>query len=150
MTTSPESLERFVEAQDPVYETVRSELAAGLKRSHWMWFIFPQLRGLGRSPTAHHFGLAGRAEALAYWNHPVLGARLRECIDLMLAVPDRSARDILGTPDDLKFRSCLTLFEAVAPDDPRFGRALARFYDGERDPLTVELLAGSPPRTRTA
>ncbi len=108
-----------------------------------MWFIFPQLRGLGRSPTAHHFGLASRDEALAYWNHPVLGARLRECIDLVLAVPDRSAREILGAPDDMKLRSCLTLFEAAVPDDPRFDRAFARFYDGERDPLTVDLLTES-------
>ena len=137
----PDSLERFVEAQDPVYDTVLSELAAGRKRSHWMWFVFPQLRGLGRSPMAHHFGLEGRTEALGYWNHPVLGARLRECIDLMLAVPDRSARDILGSPDDTKLRSCLTLFESVAPDDPRFDRALARFYHGERDPLTLDMLA---------
>jgi uncharacterized protein (DUF1810 family) len=136
----PDSLERFVEAQDPVYDTVLSELAAGRKRSHWMWFVFPQLRGLGRSPMAHQFGLEGRAEALGYWNHPVLGARLRECIDLMLAVPDRSARDILGSPDDIKLRSCLTLFESVAPDDLRFDSALARFYHGERDPLTLDML----------
>jgi len=137
----PDSLERFVEAQDPVYDAVRSELAAGRKRRHCMWFVFPQLRGLGRSPTAHHFSLAGGAEALAYWNHPVLGARLRECVDLMLAVPDLSARDILGSPDDTKFRSCLTLFESVAPDDPRFDSALARFYHGKRDPLTLAKLA---------
>jgi uncharacterized protein (DUF1810 family) len=141
MAPMQEALERFVEAQDPVYDAVRSELAAASKRSHWMWFIFPQLRGLGRSSTAQHFGLAGRAEALAYWEHPVLGARLRTCIDLLLAAPpERSAREILGSPDDLKLRSCLTLFEVVAPDDPRFSRALERFYDGERDHLTLELL----------
>jgi uncharacterized protein (DUF1810 family) len=139
----PDSLERFVQAQDSVYEAVRSELAAGRKLTHWMWFVFPQLRGLGRSPMAQHFGLSGQAEAVAYWNHPVLGERLRECIDLLLAIPDRSARDILGSPDDLKLRSCLTLFEAVAPDMPRFGRALDRFYGGQRDPLTLEILEGS-------
>lgn len=138
--TPPDSLDRFVQAQESVYDAVCAELADGRKRSHWMWFVFPQLRGLGRSPMAHHFGLAGVGEASAYWAHPVLGARLRECIDLVLAVPDRSARDIFGSPDDLKFRSCLTLFEAVAPDDPRFDRALARFNDGERDPLTLERL----------
>lgn len=137
----PDSLDRFVQAQDPVYATVREELAAGRRRSHWMWFVFPQLRGLGRSPMAHHFGLADLEEATAYWNHPVLGARLRECIDLVLAVPDRPALEIFGHPDDLKFRSCLTLFEAVEPDDFRFDRALARFCDGDRDALTLELLA---------
>jgi uncharacterized protein (DUF1810 family) len=139
-----DSLQRFVEAQEPVFEIVRKELAAGQKRSHWMWFVFPQLRGLGRSPMAHHYGLAGHAEALAYWSHPVLGERLRECVDLVLAVPDRSANDIFGSPDDIKLRSCLTLFEAVASEDSRFGRALDRFYGGERDPLTLGLLSRSP------
>ncbi len=145
MTMPSGSLDRFVDAQEPVYEAIRSELAAGQKRSHWMWFVFPQLRGLGRSPMADHYGVAGRAEAAAYLEHPVLGARLRECVDLLLAVPERSARDILGAPDDLKLRSCLTLFEAVAPDEPRFTRALDRFYGGQRDPLTLEILERSEP-----
>ena len=140
-----DTLDRFIEAQEPVYEAVRSELASGQKRSHWMWFIFPQLRGLGRSPMAEHYGLAGHAEAVAYWEHAVLGGRLRECVDLLLAVPDRSARDILGTPDDLKLRSCMTLFEAVAPDEPRFARALDRFSGGQRDPLTLKILGRSEP-----
>jgi len=135
------SLQRFVDAQQPVYDDVRTELAVGRKQSHWMWFVFPQLKELGHSQTARHFGIDGRAEARDYWAHPVLGARLRECIDLMLAVPgDRSAHAILGSPDDLKFCSCLTLFEAVAPEDPRFERALARFYSGRRDLLTLKLL----------
>ena len=139
--TARHSLQRFVDAQQPVYDDVRTELAVGRKQSHWMWFVFPQLKELGHSQTARHFGIDGRAEARDYWAHPVLGARLRECIDLMLAVPgDRSAHAVLGSPDDLKFCSCLTLFEAVAPEDPRFERALARFYSGRRDPLTLKLL----------
>jgi uncharacterized protein (DUF1810 family) len=134
------SLQRFIDAQQPVWKTARAELAAGSKVSHWMWFVLPQMKDLGRSPTARFYGIADRDEALAYWRHPLLGARLRDAIDLMLAVPAKSAHAILGSPDDLKFRSCLTLFEAVAPDDPRFEQALARFYDGERDPLTLDLL----------
>lgn len=145
-TASPPQSERagllrFVEAQAPVYHHAVAELAAGRKQSHWMWFVFPQLAVLGRSSTARHYGLAGLAEARDYWQHPVLGPRLRQCLDLMLAIAGRSAHEILGSPDDLKFRSCLTLFETVAPDEPRFARALERFYDGQRDPLTRQALA---------
>jgi len=135
----PFGLQRFVDAQMPVYETVRAELAAGRKRSHWMWFVFPQLRGLGVSSTARHYGIDSLAEARAYLAHPVLGARLRECCALMLAVPGRSAHEILGSPDDLKFRSCLTLFSLAAPDEPVFGQALAKYYGGEADPRTLAL-----------
>ncbi len=135
-------LQRFVDAQAPVYEAVRAELAAGRKRSHWMWFVFPQLKGLGRSSTAQFYGLASLAEAQAYWQHPVLGARLAECTRLMLAVPRRSALEILGTPDDLKFKSCMTLFERAAPGEPMFGQAIERFEAGERDERTLALLAG--------
>jgi len=134
-------LERFIAAQNPVYERVRAELAAGAKSSHWMWFIFPQLRGLGRSATAEHFGLAGRAEAEAYLAHPVLGARLRECTQLVLTVAGRSAQQIFGSPDELKFRSSMTLFAEVAPDEPAFRAALTRYFDGHGDPLTLQLLA---------
>jgi len=137
----PFDLQRFVDAQAPVYERVRAELAAGAKRSHWMWFVFPQLRGLGSSAMAQHYGIGSRAEAQAYLRHPLLGARLRECTALMLAVRDRSALQILGRPDDMKFRSSMTLFAAVAgSDDPLFGRALERFHNGEDDPLTLERL----------
>lgn len=107
-----------------------------------MWFVFPQLAVLGRSDRARFYGLADRNEALDYWQHPLLRQRLLHCVDLMLAIPDRSAHQILGSPDNLKLRSCLTLFEVVAPDEPRFGLALERFYDGERDPRTREALSG--------
>ena len=133
-------LRRFVEAQHAVWPQARGELAAGAKASHWMWFVFPQLRGLGRSATALHFGLASRAEAEGYWRHPLLGPRLKEAAGLALAVAGRSALRIFGPPDDLKFRSCMTLFEAVAPDEPVFARALEKYFGGERDARTLELL----------
>ena len=129
-------LRRFAAAQDPVYGRVCAELAAGRKTSHWMWFVFPQLRGLGRSDTARFYGLASRDEALAYWQHPVLGARLRHCAKLVLAAKGSTAHAIFGSPDDLKLRSCMTLFAAVAPEEPVFARVLQRFYGGEPDPHT--------------
>ena len=134
-------LQRFVDAQRGVIDDVRAELRAGRKRTHWMWFIFPQLKGLGRSATAQHYGIASLAEARAYLAHPVLGARLRECCAAMLAVPQRSAHEILGAPDDLKFRSCLTLFALAAPGEPLFEDGLQRFYGGEKDAATVSLCA---------
>lgn len=141
-------LERFVRAQQPLIERVRAELAAGEKASHWMWFIFPQLRGLGASATARRFGLSGLAEARAYLAHPLLGARLRECTRLVLAVEGRSVEEIFGYPDYLKLRSCLTLFaQAAAPDDgPEdrvFSEALAKYYSGEADPKTLALLTSA-------
>lgn len=135
----PFELERFVAAQAPVIDDVRRELRAGRKRSHWMWFVFPQLRGLGTSAMAQHYGIASLAEARAYLAHPVLGERLRECCQLMLAVPDRSAHEILGSPDDLKFRSCVTLFGLAAPGEALFRRCLDRFHGGEPDPRTLAL-----------
>jgi uncharacterized protein (DUF1810 family) len=136
--SDPFDLQRFVDAQADVYAGVTAELAAGLKTSHWMWFVFPQLKSLGRSSTALHYGIGSLDEARAYWQHPVLGLRLRQCCELLLAVaPDRSARQILGPIDALKLRSCLTLFERVAPDEPLFGRLLERFYAGERDPASL-------------
>ena len=136
----PFNLSRFVTAQDGVLAQVRAELTAGDKRTHWMWFVFPQLKALGRSATALHYGLSGRDEALAYWRHPLLGPRLRECTALVLGVPaPRSAHAIFHSPDDLKFRSCMTLFAAVAPDEPVFRQALERFFEGP-DPRTLELL----------
>jgi uncharacterized protein (DUF1810 family) len=141
MRISGEGLQRFVQAQEPVYASVRDELASGRKKSHWMWFVFPQLRGLGRSETARHFGIASRDEALAYWQHPLLGPRLLECTSLVLAAPHESAHEIFGTPDDLKLRSCMTLFAAVAPEEPRFEQALARFFGAQPDARTLALLA---------
>ena len=135
----PHDLQRFVDAQAPVYDTVRAELAAGAKASHWMWFVFPQRRELGRSATARHFGIASRAEAEAYAHHPLLGARLRECTALVLAVHGRTAHEIFGSPDDLKFRSCMTLFAQVAPQEPLFQQALDRYDGGVGDPATLAL-----------
>jgi uncharacterized protein (DUF1810 family) len=133
-------LERFVQAQQAVYAAVCAELRAGAKRSHWMWFIFPQLRGLGSSPSAQHYGLASLAEARAYLDHPVLGARLRECTRCLLLLEGRSAAEILGYPDELKLRSCLTLFERAAPQEELFGEALRKYYGGQPDVRTLELL----------
>jgi uncharacterized protein (DUF1810 family) len=135
-----DDLERFVEAQAAVYAGVVAELAAGRKRGHWMWFVFPQLRGLGHSATARYYGIASAAEAKAYLAHPLLGARLRECTRLVLAVEGRSAHAIFGSPDDLKFRSSMTLFGHGAADDALFSAALDRYFGGERDPLTLERL----------
>ena len=146
MSLTPYDLARFVEAQVRCYTRVLAELAAGEKTSHWMWFIFPQLRGLGVSATARRFGLSGLEEARAYLAHPVLGLRLRECTRALLAIEGRTAHQIFGSPDDLKLRSCLTLFAAAAApsaaEDRVFGAALARYYGGEPDPRTLELLAG--------
>ena len=137
----PHDLERFVAAQAGVYGQARDELAAGRKRSHWMWFVFPQLRGLGRSAMAHRYGIASRAEAEAYRDHALLGARLVECTGLMLAAPAAaSANAILGSPDDLKFRSSMTLFAAVSPAGSSFAAALERFFDATPDPATERLL----------
>ena len=131
-------LGRFTDAQAPVIAQVRRELAAGSKRTHWMWFIFPQLRGLGRSPAAQHFGLAGRDEARAYLAHPVLGPRLVECTALVNHVEGKTAHAIFGSPDDLKFRSCMTLFATLQPQP--FEGAMRKFYDARPDPMTLELL----------
>ena len=133
-------LQRFVSAQAPMMAAVEAELRAGQKRSHWMWFVFPQLRGLGQSPTARHYGLDGRAEAEAFLAHPVLGPRLHECTALVNAVRDRNVHAIFGSPDDLKFRSCTTLFDAIEPGTV-FDAALHHFFGGQRDPRTLELLS---------
>ena len=137
----PFDLERFVAAQDAVMAAVREELRAGRKRTHWMWFVFPQLRALGRSSTALHYGIASLAEARAYLAHPVLGPRLRDCTGLACAVQGRTIHEIFGSPDDMKFRSCMTLFAAADPAAPQFAEALRIYFDGQPDPLTVDLLA---------
>lgn len=135
----PFDLKRFVDAQAAVYGDVRAELAAGRKTSHWMWFVFPQLKGLGRSSTAQYYGIGSADEARAYWAHPLLGPRLRECTELVLAHGGLDAHAIFGSPDDLKFRSCMTLF-AQATGDAVFARALEKFFDGEGDPATIGAL----------
>lgn len=139
--TDPHGLERFVAAQDPVYGRVLGELADGRKTSHWMWFVFPQLRGLGTSPMAQRFAIVSIDEARAYPAHPVLGARLRECTRLVNRVEGRSIAEILGKPDDLKFRSSMTLFGRAAPEDTDFAAATAKYFGGEPDRRTLERLA---------
>ncbi len=141
MNLTTQGLQRFVEAQDRVYESVCNELALGEKTSHWMWFIFPQLKGLGLSPIAKRYGIESAAEALGFWQHPILGKRLKECTQLVLAQPNTTAHDIFGSPDDLKFKSCLTLFAQVAPAEPVFKQALERFYGGKLDESTLKLLS---------
>nr|WP_090341990.1 DUF1810 domain-containing protein [Mycolicibacterium malmesburyense]CRL72192.1 calpastatin [Mycolicibacterium malmesburyense] len=136
----PFDLQRFVDAQERVYDTVLDELRAGRKRSHWIWFVFPQLRGLGRSPTAQRYGIGSLAEARAYLAHDVLGPRLRECADLVARSDRSSADEMFGWPDNLKVRSSMTLFGQAADDPEAFDRVLAKYYDGEPDPHTVELL----------
>ena len=129
--SDPFDLQRFVDAQDPVIASVRAELDAGRKRSHWMWFVFPQRAGLGHSVMAQRYAIGSDAEALAYWQHPVLGPRLADCTRLVLAAaqtaPHATAHEIFGSPDDLKFVSSMQLFSAVAADEPAFAQALRRF-----------------------
>jgi uncharacterized protein (DUF1810 family) len=134
-------LERFVRAQSGVYDDALAEIKGGRKRSHWMWFVFPQIAGLGSSPTARRYALSGPGEAQAYLAHPVLGPRLTEISQAMLAVDGRSAEEILGYPDDLKLRSSMTLFAHVAEDPSVFEAVLERYYDGP-DQRTLDLLGG--------
>jgi uncharacterized protein (DUF1810 family) len=138
--TDPFDLERFVRAQDPVFRDIQGELTRGRKQSHWMWFVFPQIAGLGFSAMSQRYAIASRAEARAYLAHPILGPRLIECTRLVLAVEGRTINAILGAPDDAKFRSSMTLFGAVS-DEPVFDQALARYLSGERDGATLEILA---------
>jgi uncharacterized protein (DUF1810 family) len=135
-----EDLSRFVEAQAPVYESAWQELRDGAKRTHWMWFVFPQLRGLGRSAMAQRYGIAGLGEARAYLRHPLLGARLGECTRAMLAHAGTPPGAILGFPDDLKFVSCMTLFDAAGGPKDLFERALQAFNGGNPDTGTLRLL----------
>ena len=128
----PYDLRRFVDAQAPVFDAVTAELAAGRKRSHWMWFVFPQVEGLGFSPMARRYAIGSLGEAQAYLAHPLLGERLRRCTDLMLAAEGRTITAILGSPDDVKFRSSMTLFGRAAPGDTRFGAALDRYFGRAR------------------
>jgi uncharacterized protein (DUF1810 family) len=134
-------LQRFVTAQEGFHDQALAELKGGRKQSHWMWFVFPQLAGLGTSPMAVRYAIRSLEEARAYVVHPVLGERLRESVAAMLAHADKGAERILGPVDALKFRSCMTLFEAAAIDYVPYTAALVVFYDGIRDPRTLELLA---------
>jgi uncharacterized protein (DUF1810 family) len=137
----PFDLGRFVQAQDRVFEQVRRELRDGRKRSHWMWFVFPQLSGLGHSAMARQYAVASLNEAEAYLKHPILKPRLIECTELVNEVEGRSINEIFGSPDDLKFHSCMTLFSSVSNAPPVFGDALAKYFGGARDRLTTERLA---------
>ena len=137
---APYNLQRFVDAQARVYAWVLAELRDGQKRSHWMWFIFPQIAGLGSSSMAQRFAISGRSEAEAYLNHSVLGPRLRECTELVNQVSARTVEEIFGYPDDLKFHSSISLFHLVAPGDELFRRALDKYFAGQLDPETVARL----------
>jgi uncharacterized protein (DUF1810 family) len=138
--SSPYNLQRFVDAQNPVYEQVCSELRAGCKSGHWMWFIFPQIKGLGHSHLASKFAISSRDEAEAYLEHPILGPRLRECSRLVTLVEGRSIDEILGHPDNLKFRSSMTLFAHATSENLVFKDALRKYFEGEFDHLTLERL----------
>jgi uncharacterized protein (DUF1810 family) len=141
--SDPFDLKRFVDAQAPVYRNVVDELRRGRKRSHWMWFVFPQLRGLGSSPMAAHYGIASLEEARAYLRHDLLGPRLHECTQLVSQVQGRSIAEIFGSPDDLKLRSSVTLFARATDENQDFVALLDRYYDGRQDQLTVARLTGS-------
>jgi uncharacterized protein (DUF1810 family) len=137
----PFNLQRFVDAQDKVIGDVRAELRSGRKTSHWIWFVFPQIEGLGVSPTSAFYAIASLAEAEAFLVHPLLGDRLRECVGLVNAIEGRSLKDIFGDPDAMKFRSSMTLFDLVATEDAGFGQALRKYCGGKGDPVTLARLS---------
>ena len=138
MPADPHILQRFVEAQASVYEEVLSELRAGRKRSHWIWFIFPQIAGLGYSPTAQYYAIRSLSEAQAYLQHPILGQRLRECTQIVNQIAGSTIHEIFGSPDDLKFRSSMTLFTKATNDNEPFVAALQKYFEGKPDPRTLE------------
>jgi uncharacterized protein (DUF1810 family) len=144
VSADPFNLQRFVDAQNPVYDQVCDELRNGQKTGHWMWFIFPQLRGLGHSSMAEQFGISSRQEAEAYPKHPLLGPRLEECTQLVSSVNGRSIQQILGTIDAMKFRSSMTLFATAAGDKAPYQAALQKYFAGEPDPLTQKKLENTP------
>lgn len=139
----PYNLERFIQAQDPVYSRVTEELAAGRKTSHWVWFIFPQIRGLGKSSTAHYYAIADLDEARAYLQHEQLRQRLEECVELLGRHTDQTPRQIMGSPDDMKLHSSLTLFDQVSPADNLFARRLDDFFAGQRDDNTLAIISSN-------
>jgi uncharacterized protein (DUF1810 family) len=142
-SSDPFDLERFVLAQARTYEAALAEMRGGRKRSHWMWYVFPQVAGLGVSETSQRYALSSAAQARAYLAHPLLGPRLIDCVEAVLKVEKRSAHEIFGSPDDRKLRSCATLFAQVSPPGSVFERLLAKHFEGERDTRTLELLKGS-------
>ena len=144
MNADPFDLARFEQAQAPVFAQVMAELRAGRKRSHWMWFIFPQFRGLGFSAMSERYAIRSLDEARAYLAHPLLGPRLRECAAAVLDVEGRSAHEIFGSPDDLKLRSCATLFAEVAPPESEWARLLIKYFDGQPDEATLRLMRAGP------
>ncbi len=143
-TADPHDLGRFVQAQEGDYERALSEIRSGRKRSHWMWYVFPQYDGLGSSPTSRRYAIKSLAEAQAYLSHPVLGPRLVECAEAALGVEGRSAFEIFGSPDDMKLRSCATLFARVSPAGSVFQRLLDKFFQGQLDAKTLRLLGIAP------
>ena len=136
------NLQRFIEAQDPDYESVLEELRAGQKYGHWMWYIFPQIQGLGGSAMSRKYAISSQDEATAYWEHPVLGSRLRECTQLVIDLEGRTAEQVFSYPDSLKFRSCMTLFERASTDPSIFRTALHKYFPGGPDQLTLDILKG--------
>jgi uncharacterized protein (DUF1810 family) len=140
-TRDPFDLDRFLVAQEVQYDAALAEIRDGRKRSHWMWYVFPQIAGLGLSEMSQRYAIRSAAEARAYLEHPMLGPRLVECFEAVLGVAGRTAGEIFGSPDDLKLRSCATLFASVSPPESVFERMLDRYFAGERDRRTVELLA---------
>lgn len=140
----PFDLTRFLAAQEPIYGSALAELRRGRKESHWMWFVFPQVAGLGSSPTSRRFAIRSKEEAGAYLEHPVLGLRLLECCQALLSLTGRSASEIMGNPDDLKLQSSMTLFAVVAPSRAEFRDVLAKYFGGMEDPRTVALLRSPP------
>jgi uncharacterized protein (DUF1810 family) len=143
--SDPHELQRFVAAQEDVYDSIVKELRSGAKRSHWMWFIFPQIAGLGHSAMARKFAIASAEEAVAYLGHPLLGPRLQQCTELVLAVDNRSINAILGSPDDMKFCSSMTLFAETADDSAIFRTAIEKYYAGHFDQATLEILGKARP-----
>jgi uncharacterized protein (DUF1810 family) len=140
MRTDPWNLARFVEAQQGDYDQALAEIRSGRKRSHWMWYVFPQFVGLGSSPVSIHYAIKSRKEAEAYLAHPILGARLLECAEAVVQIQDRSAQEIFGSPDDMKLRSSATLFASVSPGGSVFHRVIDKYFDGKPDVRTSELL----------
>ncbi|MBS0423101.1 MAG: DUF1810 domain-containing protein [Proteobacteria bacterium] len=138
--SDPYGLDRFVQAQAHDFEIALTEIAGGRKRSHWMWYIFPQFAGLGFSAMSQHYAIRSAAEAQAYLNHPILGPRLMQCCETLLAINGRSAHEIFASPDDLKLQSCVTLFASVTPADSVFERVLEQYFQGERDQKTLDFL----------
>ena len=142
--TDPYNLQRFVSAHEVNFEAARDELRRGRKTSHWMWYVFPQIEGLGYSATSQTFAIKSKAEALAYLAHPVLGVRLLECTRIVNALEGGSAAEIFGSPDDMKFRSSMTLFREVSPETDVFGTALAKYFGRKPDPRTLERMRADP------